>query len=139
MLKLHIADGHSKGCVAPALEKLKTEFFDALSDDLNISVALASLFEAIRQVNAWIDSSAVSKDEAAQILELLGELDQVLGVLPLKQQDEPIPPELTEALKKREEARQAKNWAEADALRDQIIQAGYIIEDSPKGPALKKD
>ncbi len=137
--RLHTADGHSKGCVGPALEKLKIEFFDALSDDLNISVALASLFDAIRQFNAWIDSSAVSKDEAEQILKLLGELDQVLGVFPLKQQDEFIPPELTKALKKREEARQAKNWAEADALRDQIIQAGYIIEDSPKGPTLKKD
>ncbi|MGZ3798250.1 MAG: CysS/YqeB C-terminal domain-containing protein, partial [Pseudobdellovibrionaceae bacterium] len=63
----------------------------------------------------------------------------VLGVFSFDQQEIEVPGYLQEALEKRIKARQEKNWAEADALRDLILQAGYLIEDTPAGMRLKKE
>jgi cysteinyl-tRNA synthetase len=48
-----------------------------------------------------------------------------------------IPPEITTLVEEREKARGAKQWKDADALREQVRQAGYEIEDTPKGPKIK--
>ncbi|HEY5236524.1 MAG TPA: cysteine--tRNA ligase, partial [Rhabdochlamydiaceae bacterium] len=76
--------------------------------------------------------------DPAPILAFLERLDRVLGVLPLHPTQEHIPGELHDALRKREEARQAKNWKEADTWRDFIHSHGYLIEDTPTGMRLKK-
>ncbi|HEY4254889.1 MAG TPA: cysteine--tRNA ligase [Chlamydiales bacterium] len=113
------------------------KFKEALADDLNISVALASLFDLIREINSLIDADKLGVQGASQVLQLLSRWDQVLGVLPLIQKEE-APQALQILLQEREEARKSKNWALSDALRNQIMNAGYLIEDSPQGARLKK-
>ena len=76
--------------------------------------------------------------EADEVLNFLTEIDRVLGVLPLHLKEESIPPELEEALKKRETARAQKNWKMADECRDFIQSRGYLIEDTPYGARLKR-
>lgn len=115
------------------------DFASALADDLNISSALAALFEMIRDFNGLADEGKLNSIDASNILKLLQEYNRVLGVFSFEEQDVEIPQYLNEALQKRNEARQAKNWAEADALRDMILQAGYVIEDTTTGIRLKKE
>lgn len=120
------------------IEETRTAFKEALADDLNISVALASLFDFVKKTNALIDAEKISTQEAQKALTFLEELDTVLGVLPLKQESLEIPPEIQEAFEKRQAARAAKDWGEADKQRDFIQSQGFLIEDSPTGSRVKK-
>lgn len=126
------------GKVALVLQKSLSDFAAALADDLNISVALAVLFDLVRECNNLADAGHISSDEAGEVLALLQRFDKVLGVLSFAPMQEEIPQELQEALNKRMQARKEKNWALADSLRDYIVSAGYIIEDTPGGARLKK-
>lgn len=123
--------------VASVLQKADRDFADALADDLNISVALAALFELVRQGNSLCDQQKIGKEGADEILALLHKFDKVLGVLPFEAGEE-IPPELAALLAQRENARKSKNWKEADAARDKILAAGYLIDDTPSGARLKR-
>ncbi|MDJ0652097.1 MAG: cysteine--tRNA ligase [Simkaniaceae bacterium] len=120
------------------IERCRTSFKRALGDDLNISEALASLFELIKQVNALIDEEKVSKSEAEKVLGFLEGLNTVLAVLPLQEKVVDIPPEIQEAFEKRQAARASKDWAEADKQRDFIQSQGFTLEDSFSGSRIKK-
>lgn len=119
------------------LQKAALEFKNALSDDINISAALAVLFDLIRDINSLCDQRCIGIQEATAALHLFEEWDKVLGVLPLNKKEE-IPHEMQEFLRKREEARKAKNFALSDQMRDEILSRGYLIEDTPTGVRLKK-
>ncbi len=113
------------------------KFSEALADDLNISLALGSLFDFIREINAYCDASGMFPTEAAKVIALLKRFDTVLGVMKFDVQEKEIPIDLQEALQKRIEARAKKDWALSDQLRDLIVSRGYVIEDTPLGPRLK--
>lgn len=135
---LDYQNGAGKDLAAPLLEKAFKDFATALADDLNISMALAAVFDLVREINGLCDSFSLSQNEVNQVLELLRRFDSVLGVLNFEKVPEEIPQELQEAFNKRLEARRNKDWAQSDALRDFIVSKGYIIEDTPKGARLKK-
>lgn len=137
--RLKLVDSHKKsGFVKEAIEKGGELFSLALSDDLNISLALAALFDFIRDLNTLCDEEKISKKEAKEALEFLAKIDKVLGVLPLGKKEIEIPKEVEEALVKRQTARQEKNFKKADEYRDFILSKGFIIEDTSKGAILKK-
>lgn len=125
------------GSVETALKQAMEDFKAALADDLNISAALAVLFELVRHVNQLCDKGQIGKPDAIQILAVLREWDKVIGCLPLEGNVTQIPQELEEALLRREEARKRKDWKDADAQRDLILSKGYLIEDTPHGPKLR--
>lgn len=135
---LDVQSGENKGLIKPLLDKSHQAFAEALADDLNISVALAVIFDLVREVNTLCDTQSISVNEAAEVLNLLKSFNTVLGVLTFEKAEEMIPLELQEALHKRIEARKNKDWAQSDALRDFIHEKGYAIEDTPKGARLKK-
>lgn len=116
----------------------RLKFNEALCDDINISVALAALFDFIRDVNVLIDQKEVNEVQAQSCLSMLKAFDQVLGVMNFEPLSLEIPHELQTALEERQKARQEKNWKESDRLRDFILSRGYLIEDTPTGPKLKK-
>ena len=133
-----ISEPVSHGFVSLVVNKLLTSFTEAMADDLNISVALAALFEAVREINILCDAGKVSEEEALLVLKALSSIDKVLHVIPLAPKEEPIPQDLLDALEKRQTARSEKNWKESDHYRDMILSRGYIIEDTPLGARLKK-
>lgn len=135
---LDYQDGQKEGLVKPLIEKAYKDFADALADDLNISVALAAVFDFVREINVLYDTHCMSKSETDQVLALMQKFDTVLGVLNFEKSGEEIPSELQEALNKRIEARKNKDWSQSDQLRDFILSKGYLIEDTPKGARLKK-
>lgn len=124
--------------IEQTLLKARSLFAQHLADDLNISAALAALFDLVREVNGLCDRQAFTTSDAQAVLQFLEEIDTVLGVLPLAQEERSIPQELEELLQQREFARRNKDWASADACRDKIFAAGYLIEDTSTGAHLKK-
>ncbi|BAE80947.1 cysteinyl tRNA synthetase [Chlamydia felis Fe/C-56] len=112
-------------------------FSDSIANDLNIAAALAALFDFIHQTNSFIDKSKFTQADANYILDLLKKINTVLGILQFSATQE-IPDEVMQLVEKREVARREKNWAQADAFRDQVASLGYLIEDSKSGPKVKK-
>ncbi|MCB1080404.1 MAG: cysteine--tRNA ligase [Chlamydiia bacterium] len=127
-----------KGGADAVIQKARTDFNEALGDDLNISVALAALFDLLKTLNAQIDAEELSQEGAHAVLKFLQEVDHVLGVLPLQEEVLQIPQEIQDAFEKRQTARQNKDYREADKHRDYIQSQGYVIEDSPSGSRVKK-
>jgi len=105
-----------------------TEFDAALSDDLNISKALAVCFDFIREANKADD---LNSTEAATLLDAINKIDSVLGVLEVA--DTEVPDEIKELAEKRKAAKLNKDWKAADAVRAQILAQGWTVEDTPGG------
>ena len=138
--RLHeIRSDTASGLVDPLLTEATKNFRQSLGDDLNISSALAALFDLVRHINALCDANRVSRQEAGKTIQMLKEFNQVLGVLNFEPAQPQIPKELQDALAQRIEARKQKNWALADSLRDFISSRGYSIEDGANGARLKKN
>ncbi|MDE3045310.1 MAG: cysteine--tRNA ligase [Verrucomicrobiota bacterium] len=119
------------------LDLADQKFRTALADDLNISVALAALFDLIRELNTAADEKRLGKEDAQKALALFQQWDEVLAVLPLSRTEQ-IPPHLQSLLEQRTQARREKNWRLSDQIRDEILAAGYLIEDSPTGARIKR-
>lgn len=114
----------------------RAAFRAALDDDLNISEALAALFDMLRAGNKALDANGVSPAGAAAALGLLDEIDTVLGVL--KPAAVEADPEVLKLVAARQAARAAKNWAESDRLREEIAKRGWMVQDSPQGPKVRR-
>jgi cysteinyl-tRNA synthetase len=132
------ADGSGCGEKIRALTNdAQRRFEEAMDDDLNISVALAALFDFVREVNKLLDDNMLSKGEAEEVYELMMRFDKVLGVIGEIKRKEKLPKEAEELILKREEARKAKDWEAADKIREQLGSIGIIIEDTPQGVKWK--
>lgn len=138
MHRLMDADGRECGeKVKELMSEGQRRFEEAMDDDLNISVALAALFDFVREVNRLMDDDMLSEEEAEEIYELMMKFDKVLGVVGEVREKEKLPKEADELIRKREEARKAKDWKAADEIREKLKAMGIIVEDTPKGPRLK--
>ncbi len=116
---------------------LTASFSAALDDDLNISGALAALFDFVRGSNALLDRGA-GPDAARILLEAVNRIDHVLVLREPEAEETALPDELRDLIAAREAARAERNWAEADRIRDRLRAAGLIIEDTPDGSRWKR-
>jgi cysteinyl-tRNA synthetase len=131
--RLQDADGAgSDGRIAALTRDVQAGFGEAMDDDLNVSVALAALFDFVREVNALLDAGVVSRSEADDVGAVMQGFDGVLGVVG-EVEAEKLPPEAEKLIAQREVARKARNWAEADALRVKLKEMGVVVEDTPLG------
>jgi len=116
-------------------------FVAAMSDDFNTARALAALFDLSRMLNGALDETPgeVSPSLGAAADKLL-ELGQVLGLFwsSLEPVSEAVPEEIQALVRGRTEARAAKDWARADAIRDELAAKGWIVEDRAEGPRAKR-
>ena len=118
-----------------AFDRLKKEFTDAMDNDINTSMAITALYNVLKA-----DTNAKTK------LALIDDFDKVLSLDLISQaekqnaadeQDE-IPDEILQLAEQRKEARKAKDFATADALRDKIAELGYVIEETRQGTKISK-
>jgi cysteinyl-tRNA synthetase len=114
-------------------DRFQSSFEEAMDDDLNINVALVALFDFVRDINNHLDKNMVSSQEAKGIYDLVMKFDEVLGVIGEVREQEKLSKEAEELIRKRQEARQAKDWKEADKLRAQLKSMGVIVEDTAQG------
>ena len=116
--------------------KFTKRFLAALGDDLNISEALAVVFEAVKLINEKIASRELTEHERLGALQFFNDVGDVLGVS-FKRQDE-IPESVKTLLVKRELARKEKRFQEADELRLKMEELGFGVEDTPTGAVVRK-
>ncbi len=128
------------------LVDVKTAFRDAVEDDMSFYKFWPALFGFCKQVNARLTHKGagrgMSREEANACLEQLRGIDAVLGIMggdDADATDAAAPAEVMELVEQREAARQARDFARADALRDQVRDMGFAIEDSPQGPRVHKE
>lgn len=114
----------------------RAAFIGALDQDLNISEGLAALFELLRAGNKVLDQKGLDPAGAAAVLALWQELDQVLGVL--QPPAEEVDSEIQALAAQRQAARLARDWKESDRLRDELARRGWVVQDTPQGPKLRK-
>lgn len=116
------------------------KFESAMDADLNVSAALAALFDTVRDANSTLDRAELAPPSAAALLSLLARWDSALGFLPFpgeeEKKEQPLPDAVQSLLDQRAAARKAKDWALSDSLRAQIAALGYSVKDTPKGQVL---
>jgi cysteinyl-tRNA synthetase len=118
--------------VQTMLEKAKIAFENAMDDDLDISKALASIFDIINKTNKMLASGALAKSDAEKIKKQMTAFDSVLGII-IPEDKKKIPAELKKLIDDREAARAAKDWKKADKLRDELLKKGIVLEDTADG------
>ena len=118
------------------LGEAREAFGAALDDDLGISPALAVLFDLVRDLNRRIDDRLLSDGDAQRALDVLRDLDRVLGVLP--DADDGLDPEAMALLDARAAARAARDWPESDRLRDELAARGVAVEDTRDGQRWRR-
>ncbi|MFL5679674.1 MAG: cysteine--tRNA ligase [Chloroflexota bacterium] len=129
-------DRDDDGTLDDALAGARSAFEAALDDDLNVSAALAAVFDLVREINRRIDARSLSTGDAGRVTAFLRELDGVLGVLPDEESE--LEPEIKRLLDERAAARAARDWAASDRLRDELAAAGIAVEDTRDGQRWRR-
>jgi cysteinyl-tRNA synthetase len=128
----HAANGTADTFNAATLQR----FSEALDDDLNVSAAWGAVFEWVREWNRRMAEGAASASDAATALTTWDKMDSVLGIGAKSEAE--IPAEISALLEARQAARKEKNFKRSDEIRAELQAKGWAIEDTPKGPKLKK-
>jgi len=127
-------------------DDLKKRFIGVMDDDLNTAAALGLLFDKVHELNRLLDSSPFNEDlrsclqreraaliECARSLGLLWDQpSQLLGEL-TRSPVEIDAGEIESMIRQRDRAREERDWARADSIREDLSQRGIILEDGPKG------
>jgi cysteinyl-tRNA synthetase len=130
-----LAGAEASRAAAPE-DGLLTQFSAALDEDLNIAAAWGAIFDWVRETNRQLAANAVDARAAAAALATWNRLDTVLGVGAAAEVE--TPPEIHALLEARQAARKDKDFQKSDAIRDELKSKGWLIEDTPKGPKLKR-
>lgn len=137
-------EGELDSDVDALLQNHKARFLEAMNDDFNAPKAIGVLFDLAREVNRRLSEGAPLSQASLQAIDgLYRELGgDVLGLMPdvLPQQSGAgLEADLMQLIvEMRQEARQAKNWAQADAIRDRLAELGIALEDGPHGTAWRR-
>ena len=135
-LAVYRGDCPDDATLSDLLDGARTAFDAALDADLNISPALAALFELVRELNRRIDARALSTADAGRAIEFIRDLDRVLGIAPAL--DESLDPELQKLVDDRAAARTARDWAASDRLRTVLAEHGILVEDTRDGQRWRR-
>ena len=135
-LAAYRADCPDDGSLPNLFDATRTAFEAALGDDLNISPALAAVFDLIRELNRRIDARAISTSDAGRAISFIRDLDRVLAIAPVEEQA--LDPELQKLLDDRAATRAGKEWAESDRLRTVLGHRGILVEDTRDGQRWRR-
>ncbi|HIX65917.1 MAG TPA: cysteine--tRNA ligase [Candidatus Anaerotruncus excrementipullorum] len=108
------------------------QFVEAMDDDLNTADGISALFEMVRDINSFL-AGTCSRQAVAYVIQKFDELCQVLGLLYNRKKADSLDSEIEELIAQRQAARKAKDFAKADAIRDQLTQMGIQLKDTPQG------
>lgn len=131
-------DGEMDPILDQQLNRLSESFDAVMADDFNTANAISVLFDAVRLANEWVQKPVVTRSSIDQLLQwfsLYG--GEILGLVEVEKEEE-LDQEIENLIEERQQARREKNYARADEIRDQLMQMGVILEDTPQGVRWKR-
>jgi cysteinyl-tRNA synthetase len=132
----HFRPGRQSADLQQILQEARAGWQEALDNDLNVPKALGRLFLFIRRANRLLNSGELDGDQAKQILDFMRQVDAVLAVMDFgcQQSDDRV----ARLIEERAQAREAKDFRKADALRDELLALGVRVADTSTGTGWKK-
>ena len=112
------------------------EFEKAMDDDFNTADAIAAIFELVKYANTTATAES-SKEYLQSLLDRIVKLGDVLGLI-LDKKEELLDADIEKLIEERQAARKAKDFARADAIRDELLEKGIILKDTREGVQWKK-
>jgi len=109
---------------------------NGMDDDLNISVALAAVFGLMNKTNIALEKNKLDDRNVKEIMKVFSKFDSILDILGTKEMI--LSKEIDNLIKIRESVRKRKNFQEADRIKKEIFEKGFILEDTNNGPRAKK-
>jgi cysteinyl-tRNA synthetase len=135
-------DKYPEGVSEKILERTRSalrQFEESLDDDLNTAEALAALFEFVRDANTAMDAGEFPSGNTAPALDLLDRFDRVFDVLrPTLSEAGLSNARIEELIQERGAAKKARNFARSDQIRQELMDAGVILEDTKEGTRWKR-
>lgn len=127
--------------ITKIIKRKKEKFLKAMDDDFNTPKAIAVIFEFINKINSLIDQNKINKENARNVLAFFDWINKILEIKPESSFSAVSPrkkEKIKELIKEREKYRKRKEWKKADKIREKIKNLGYLIEDTDKGPRIKR-
>ena len=112
------------------------EFENAMDDDFNTADAIAAIFDLVKYANTTATAES-SKEYLQSLLDRIVKLGDVLGLI-LDKKEELLDADIEKLIEERQAARKAKDFARADAIRDELLEKGIILKDTREGVQWKK-
>ena len=128
----HAEDKDADSLIAK-LADFEAQFRTAMDDDFNTADALAAVFELVREINSNVVGCVAAKDYVKSASELFENLVGVLGLLYERKSENNLDAEIEALIQERQAARKSRDFARADAIRDQLKEQGIVLEDTPQG------
>ena len=132
---LKCSDGYD-GELGLETNQCKSDFDNALEDDINTPLAISKIFEFIRKVNRIMDENSILVENKDEIVSFLEKIDIIFGVISVEKLE--LTDEIKQLISLREKFRINKNWDESDNIRSKLLEMDYIIEDTKYGPVIKR-
>ncbi len=130
--KEHAEDKAANELIAK-LAEFEAQFRNAMDDDFNTADALAAVFELVREINSNVVGTTPAKAYVEAASELFEKLVDVLGLLYERKSEGNLDAEIEALIQERQAARKARDFARADAIRDELKAQGIVLEDTPQG------
>ncbi len=128
----------AEAALVDTFDSYRQRFDEAMDDDFNTANAISVLFELVRAINiATADENQPTKAGAQACLDMVHEFTDVLGLL-YSRKEESLDAKVEQMIADRQAARAAKNWAEADRIRDELKAMGIELKDTKQGVQWKK-
>ena len=119
-----------------ATDEFVKKFEAAMDDDFNTAYAVAAIFDLVKYINTNADAKS-SKEYLENLFALLVKLTDVLGLI-VDKEEEMLAEDIEKLIEERQAARKAKDFARADAIRDELLAKGIILKDTREGVQWKK-
>ena len=146
LLKTKQGDADTAADLATEAQNYLTEFYEAMDDDFNTALAISQLFALSKEINIYYQD-VMNKGQAfdtknfAKVAQAYTDMAAIIGLF--EHADAAVDDSLADKLMDliisiRQDARQNKNWGLADKIRDELKDAGVVLEDTPSGVRWKK-
>ena len=130
-----LGDGEHAPLLALA-ERARGQMLEALDHDLNTAAALGHLFDLVREAHGALDAGRALRRDARAVRETLGAFESIFGIRLGAQAS--LDSEVEALIRKRQQARAARDWRVADEIRDDLQRRGIVLEDTPQGVRWKR-
>jgi cysteinyl-tRNA synthetase len=140
-LLARLGEVQKEGSVSPGITEVvrrALEAFEAaMDDDLNTAAALGAFFELVKEGNVALSSSSITKGDASEIGGAIERMNGVFGVFG-RGPTMILDADVERLIAERREARAARRFDRADAIREELAAQGIVLEDSPTGTRWRK-